>query len=264
MTVDETPVLLTLEGDVHTITLNRPERLNAIDPATHDLLERTLREADASAQSRVIVITGAGRGFCAGGDVKGMAGKTSFGESARMRVLSPGRHLVDTLLRMEKPVIAKVNGAAAGLGATIALLSDIVIMSETAKIGDRHVNVGLVAGDGSGVIWPLLIGPSRAKLFLMTGRMIEARDAERMGLIWRAVHPDTLDDEVRSLAEELAALPPYAVQATKSMVNRSLQAMSGVILDTGLAYEHLSMHTADHQEALAAWSQKRPGVYVGH
>lgn len=261
---DLKPVLLTRTGPVHVITLNRPDRLNAIDPDMHELLEQTLREADRSDDSRVIVITGAGRGFCAGGDVKGMVGKTSFGKPGRKRVLSMGRHLVDTLIRTEKPLIAMVNGVAVGLGATIALLSDVVVMARDAKIGDRHVNVGLVAGDGGAVIWPLLIGPAKAKLHLMTGRLVDAEEAERLGLIWKAVPADELDTEVMALAAEIAALPPYAVQATKSAINRALQAMSGVVLDTSLAYEHLSMHTADHQEALAAWAEKRAGTYVGH
>jgi enoyl-CoA hydratase len=160
-------------------------------------------------------------------------------------------------------VIAQVNGVAVGLGATIALLSDIVLMADDAKIGDRHVNVGLVAGDGGAVIWPLLVGPAQAKLYLMTGRMIPAAEAERIGLIAKAVPVETLAAEVEKLVQELAALPPYAVQATKSAVNRAVAANAGTVLDVALAYEHLAMHTADHQEALAAWAEKRQGEYVG-
>jgi enoyl-CoA hydratase len=260
--MDEKSVLLDRVGHVHVITLNRPERLNAVDPDMRDLLEQTIRAADRDDDSRVVVITGAGRGFCSGGDTKALKA-SSFAGAGRKRVLSPGRDLVDTIIRTEKPIIAMVNGAAVGLGATIALLCDVVLMADGATIGDRHVNVGLVAGDGGAVIWPLLIGPARAKLHLMTGRMITAADAERMGLIWKAVPADTLNAEVMALADELAALPPYAVQATKASINRSLAAASGVVLDASLAYEHMSMHTADHQEALAAWSEKRSGNYVG-
>jgi len=261
---DTSPVLLERRGAVHLITLNRPDRLNAIDPEMHELLEHTIREADRDDESRVIVITGAGRGFCAGGDVKGMVGSTSFGKPGRKRVLTAGRDLIDVLVRTEKPIIAMVNGVAAGLGATIALFCDIQFMAEEAKIGDRHVNVGLVAGDGGAAIWPLLIGPSKAKLYLMTGRLIGGTEAAALGLVTRALPADRLEAEVFALADELATLPPYAVQATKASVNRAIAASVGTTLDVSLAYEHLSMHTVDHQEALRAWSEKRPGNYVGH
>jgi enoyl-CoA hydratase len=260
---DEKSVLLSRQGAVHRITLNKPDRLNAIDPDMHVLLERTIREADADEESRVIVLAGAGRGFCSGGDTKGMVGKTSFGKPGRKRVQSLGRHLVDTMLRTEKPMIAMVNGVAAGLGATIALLCDVVFMSEQASIGDRHVNVGIVAGDGGAFVWPLLLGPAAAKYYLMTGRLIEATEAERKGLIWKAVPADELENEVMALADELAALPPYAVQATKVSVNRLVASAASVVFDASLGYEHLSMHTDDHQEALAAWAEKRRGIYRG-
>lgn len=259
----EETVLLSSEGRIGFVTLNRPERLNAINLSTHLLLAQRLREADSDPATRVVVITGAGRGFCSGGDVKDMVGNESFGVVGRSAVLSPGRDLIDTILRMEKPLIAMVNGVAVGLGATIALLADVVMMADEASIGDRHVSVGLVAGDGGAFIWPLLIGPSRAKEFLMTGRMIKGPDAERLGLISRSVPQAELRNTVLELAEELAALPPYAVQATKASVNRILSAGSGVVLDTSLAYEHLSMKTEDHQEALRARAEERPGVYFG-
>ncbi|WP_298752844.1 enoyl-CoA hydratase/isomerase family protein [uncultured Serinicoccus sp.] len=255
-------VLLESRDGVSWVTLNRPERLNAIDLDTHLLLNTTLQQADVDPDTRVIVLTGAGRGFCAGGDVKGMEGKSSFGTSS-MQVHSPGRHLINTMVSLEKPVIAMVNGVAVGLGATIALMADVVIMAEEAKIGDRHVNVGLVAGDGGAVIWPLLIGLSRAKEMLMTGRMLTGPEAASIGLISRAVPQERLQHEVTELAEELAGLPPYAVRATKLSVNRLLSAVQGTALDVSLAYEHLSMKTADHQEAISAWREGRPGVYTG-
>lgn len=248
-------------GTTTWVTLNRPDRLNAIDPDTHLQLQRALTAADVDPETRVIVLTGNGRAFCAGGDVKGMAGKDSFGDAGR--VLSTGRDLIDIILRLEKPIIAMVNGVAVGLGATIALLCDIVQMASSARIGDRHVNVGLVAGDGGSMIWPLLIGPARAKEYLMTGRLIEATDAKRMGLVSKVVPDDSLVDSVTGLAEELAALPPYAVRATKLSINKYLQQSAGQILDLSLAYEHLSMKTDDHQEALKAFTEKRSGHYTG-
>lgn len=148
MKAAEPNVLYSVVDGVATITFNRPESMNAIDADTHVLFQETLRRADCDPEVRVIVLSGAGRAFCAGGDIKGMKGKQAFGDATR--VLSVGRDLIDLLIRLEKPLIAKVNGSAVGLGATIALYCDVVCMKEDAKIGDRHVNVGLVAGDGGG------------------------------------------------------------------------------------------------------------------
>lgn len=262
---DGEAVTLQSRDRVSTLTFNRPERLNAVDPPMHRLIAQRLREADQDPATRVIVITGAGRAFCAGGDTKGMADNDRFfgRDEHRTPVLTHGRDLVDAFVRAEKPIISMVNGPAMGLGATMALLGDIVIMAEDATIADRHVNVGLVAGDGGALVWPLLIGAARAKEYLMTGRMLTGAEAARIGLVSRAVPRTDLEATVSAIAGELAALPPYAVQATKASVNRILEAVSGIVLDTSLAYEHLSMATADHQEALAAWREKRAGTYVG-
>lgn len=262
MTDTEPSVVLETDGHIARVTLNRPESMNAIDPPTNVLLQDTLRRADLDAASRVIVLTGAGRAFCAGGDVKAMRGKTVYGRADR--VLSLGRDLIDTLMRIEKPLIAQVNGPAVGLGATIALYCDIVYMATEARIGDRHVNVGLVAGDGGSAIWPLLVGPARAKELLLTGRLLGGEEAERMGVVSRAVPAAQLGDVVRELAEELAALPPYAVRATKTSINKMIQLQAAQIMDLSLAYEHLSMKQEDHQEALRAFAEKRPGSYTGH
>lgn len=258
------PVLLTARGAVSVITFNRPDRLNAVDEEMHFRIVDRLREADRDPATRVIVVTGAGRGFCAGGDVKGMAGSDRFfGRGGRTPVLTNGRDLVDAFVRAEKPVISMVNGPAIGLGATMALLGDIVVMAEEAKIADRHVNVGLVAGDGGGIVWPMLIGFARAKEYLLTGRVLSGTEAASIGLVSRAVPGEFLEETVFGIASELASLPPYAVQGTKSAVNRIIEVLSGIVLDTSLAYEHLSMATADHQEAVAAWQEKRAGNYVG-
>lgn len=252
----------TVEDNIGWITLNRPAQLNAIDLETHVLLQQTIQRADRDPANRVVVITGEGRGFCAGGDTTRM-GSGRFGSDDRHAVLSPGRHLVDTMVATEKPFIAMVNGPAVGLGATIALFCDIVVIADEAKIGDRHVNIGLVAGDGGAVIWPALIGVARAKECLMTGRLLGGAEAERIGLVSRSVPLAELRATVLALAEELAALPPYALQATKASINKHLAASSALVLDASLAYEHLSMKTEDHQEAVRARSEKRPGTFTG-
>ncbi len=258
-----TTVRLERDGPVSIITLNRPERRNAIDFDTNLLLAATLQRADEDPDTRVIVLTGEGTGFCAGGDVKGMVGSTSFGPAGRPYVFTPGRDLIKAFLRVEKPLIAMVNGAAAGLGATIALMSDVVVMADEAIIGDRHVIVGLVAGDGGAAIWPLLIGPARAKEFLMTGRFISGQEAAAMGLVSTSVPLVDLRKTVMALALEMAALPPYAVMATKAAVNRALEVAVLNVLDTSLAYEHLSMATEDHQLALRARATNSVVTYSG-
>lgn len=247
---------------VGTVTLNRPDSMNAIDADTHVALQEVLRQADYDPDARVIVLTGEGRAFCAGGDIKGMKGKTSFGDPSR--VLSVGRDLIDLLVRIETPLIAKVNGSAVGLGATIALYCDVVCMDEEARIGDRHVNVGLVAGDGGAAIWPMLVGPAKAKEMLMTGRLISGKEAEAIGLVAYALPRDELAGKVQEIANELKALPPYAVKATRASVNKLIQESTSSVLDLSLAYEHLSMKTNDHQEAVAAFMQKRQGVFHGN
>lgn len=257
-------VLLEREGKIGFITLNRPRRLNAMDGHTHELFVQRLKEADRDADSRVIVITGAGRGFCSGGDVNIMKGnRTGLADKTRPTVYSPGRDLVAAMLRVEKPVIAMVNGVAAGLGATIALFSDIVIMANEATIGDRHVNIGLVAGDGGAVIWPLLVGPARAKELLMTGRMLGGEEACRLGLVSQAVPLAQLRVAVMKQATELASLAPYAVMGTKAAVNRLVSAVSSTVLDSSLSYEHLSMKLNDHQEAVSAFLEKRIPNFTG-
>jgi enoyl-CoA hydratase len=257
----EATVLYRREGRVGVVTLNRPEKLNAIDVETHVLLDETLRRADRDVETRVTVLTGAGRGFCAGGDTSRMQG--DFQEEGRHAVHSPGRHLIHTLTNAEKPLIAMVNGPAAGLGATLALYCDIVVMADDARIGDRHVNVGLVAGDGGAVIWPLLVGVARAKEFLLTGRLIDGKEAARIGLVSRSVPLADLSKTVMELAREIAALPPYAVRASKVSVNKIVAAANDLVLDTSLALEHLSMRTADHREAVLARHERRDGVYTG-
>ncbi len=152
-------------------TMNRPERLNAIGDGLHEALEEFLREISGDPEVNAVVLTGAGRAFSSGGDVKAMAeGASSGAPRSPMRLIRGPKYLIQNFLNCDVPIIAAVNGVAVGLGATIALMCDVIFMADTARIGDTHVRVGLVAGDGGAVIWPLLVGPHRAKELLMTGR----------------------------------------------------------------------------------------------
>ena len=159
--------------------------------------------------------------------------------------------------------MAAVNGPAIGLGATLALMCDIVVASPRARIGDRHVNIGLVAGDGGALIWPLLVGINKAKELLMLGDLVEGEDLERLGIVNHLVPEDELEARSMELAQRLAAMPPYAVKATKLTVNTLMRDKLSSVFDLGLAYEHYSAKMADHREATSAWAEKRDGIFTG-
>jgi enoyl-CoA hydratase len=264
--VTDGPILISRDGNVHVITFNRPERMNALDLATHDLLVETLQRVDRDPHSRAVLVTGSGRAFCAGGDLKAAQdrGGAYLGDLVgRPWVHSHGREIIHAVLSMDKPTVAMVNGAAAGLGANLALLMDAAVIDEDAIIGDTHVRAGLVAGDGAAVIWPLLVGPNRAKEFLMTSRMLDGRDAARIGLVNAAVPKGDLRERAFALAHQFADQAPYAAMATKAIINQYLWMMANLTLDIGLAWEHLSQQMPDCQEAIRAWNERRPAVFTG-
>jgi len=246
MSDDTELVRLRHEDRVSTVTFNRPTILNALDAAASYALMDRLREADAEPTTGAIVLTGAGRAFSAGGDVRNM------GKAQDNPVNHRDWHLAHTMLSIEKPVVAMVNGPAIGLGLTIALLCDCVFAAEDAKLGDTHVNYGLVAGDGCAITLPLLIGPHRAKELLLSGRVFTGAEAERMGIVNRAIPAADLERETYAFAAHLASQPPFATRATKMVVNRYLRTMMHDVLDAALGWERLSMQLPEHREALKA------------
>jgi enoyl-CoA hydratase len=236
-------------------TLQRPEKLNAVDGRLHHELSRLPREADDDPDVRVLVVTGAGRSFCAGGDFSPDAVPLgSFG----VPLVEEGRRIVDGLLECRKPVVAAVNGYAMGLGATIALLCDIVIAGRSAVFADTHVHLGLGAGDGGQLIWPMLIGPNKAKYFLMTGDRVDATEAERIGLVNFVVDDDQTLDRALAIATRLAAGPAQAISASKQAVNAWMRTVSATVLPLSLALEEACFGTDDQREAVAAFNEKRP------
>jgi enoyl-CoA hydratase len=171
--------------------------------------------------------------------------------------------LIWDLLDVEIPIVAALNGHAMGLGASIALLCDVIFMAETATVGAPHVRVGIVAGDGGTAIWPLAVGPARAKQYLLTGDPLTAAEAERIGLVNRVVPAADLDREAMAFAERLAAGAPLAVRYTKLAVNKLVKDALNVAFDTSTALELVTFQSEDHQEALAALREKRPPVFKG-
>ena len=259
---DYKTLLFTRRGRVLEITMNRPEKLNAVDEVMHAELARVFVEASNDSNCDIVVLTGAGRAFSAGGDIDWMQrmidDPASFEKTAR-----EGKQIVFSLLDCEKPVIAKINGHATGLGATIALFCDVIFASDKAKIGDPHVCVGFVAGDGGAVIWPQLIGYARAKEFLMTGDLMTAEEAAKIGLINHAVPAADLDARVVEFADRLAAGATKAIRWSKMSTNIGLKQLAHSIMDASLAYEAMSNVSADHQEAVNAFREKRAPKFTG-
>ena len=244
-------ILVRHEGEISTITFNRPDRLNALDPATLLEFMDIIHEEDLDTGTKAIVLTGAGRAFTAGGDIK------SFGSMPDHRVNRRGWHLVYRMLEVEKPIVAMVNGPAMGFGLTIALLSDLIIAADDAVLGDPHVELGAVAGDGVAIVLPLLIGPHRAKELLLTGRKVTGTQAAELGMINHAVPAEELESVAYALANELAAQPTYAVRATKMVVNRYVRWMAGQVLDVALAYEEISRGLPEYREAVDRWKTRQ-------
>ncbi len=248
-----------IEDRVAIVRLNRPEKRNAINFALHEGLEKLWRPLGTDPDVGAIVLTGEGKTFCAGGDMVGFY-PSDPGPFDKLR--GP-KNLVHEMVNCEAPVIAAVNGVAAGLGATIALLSDIIYMADDARIGDTHVKMGLVAGDGGAAIWPLLIGLHRAKELLMGGELVTGVAAAEMGLVNYSVPSADLLDRAVAHARKLAAGPAVAIRWTKMTLNQHLRNSVNLTLDAGLAVEMLSVETDDAREAGAAFVEKREPKFRG-
>jgi len=242
------------------VSFNRPESLNAINAALHTELSRIFADIAQDHETEVVVLTGKGRAFCAGGDIKWFQDMTPPQLDA---LFAEARKIIIDMLEVEQPIIAAVNGAATGLGATLALFSDVIFAAENAKIGDPHVRVGVVAGDGGAVIWPWLVGAARAKEFLMTGDIISATEAERIGLINHVVSADKLMETAMTFATRLANGPTKAIRWTKVSVNKILRDTANLVLDTSLALEKQCFVTEDHKEAIRAFTEKREPKFQG-
>ena len=247
----ETIRIDTRDDGVAIATLNRPEKLNAVNARMHTELSTLPYDFDEDPRAKVLVITGEGRAFCAGGDFSG--GSPPDGANMMLE----GRRIVDHILECRKPILAAVNGYAMGLGATVALLCDVVVAGRSAVFADTHVKMGIGAGDGGQLIWPLLMGVNRAKYFLMTGDRLKADEAERLGLVNFVVDDDQLQAKSLEVAGKLAAGPLQAIIASKVPLNQWIRAQSAQILPLSLAMEDANMHSADAREAQRAFVEKR-------
>jgi enoyl-CoA hydratase len=260
-------IIIDKDDGIALLTLNRPAKLNAVNARLHSELSMLFADIQADHEVLAAVITGAGRGFCSGGDFSSTSGlDLSPRNPQQWTGLNMGqetRRIIDTALSLEKPLIAAVNGPAAGLGATIALLCDIIVIGRTARIGDPHAKMGLTAGDGGAFLWPLAIGVHKAKWMLMTGDLIDGEEAARIGLVNKVVDDDQVVNEAKNMARRLAAGAPYAVQSSKIAVNNIIRLFATTVLPASIPMEEVSIQTRDHEEAVKAFQEKRPAKFIG-
>jgi enoyl-CoA hydratase len=243
-------------GDVLRVTFANPRNgLNAIDEQMHSELARLFDDLRLEEDARAVVLTGSGRAFSAGGDL-GWISDLKPGDLDHLR--REAKQLIWSLLDVELPIVAAINGPAIGLGATVALLCDVIYMAETASLADPHVRVGIVAGDGGVVAWPLAIGPARAKRYLLTGDALTAHEAHEVGLVNTVVADSALQQEALAFAQRLAAAAPLAVRYTKLAVNQLVKQAMVTAFDYSTALELVTFLSADHAEALRALRTKEP------
>ena len=249
------------------VTIDHPKSaMNAVDELLHRELAELFRylavgEGELIAGARAIVLTGNGPAFSAGGDMSWFPQLNSPDRLNRLR--REGKQIIWDQLDIEPPIICALNGPAVGLGASIALMCDVIVMADTATLIDPHVKVGLVAGDGGAAIWPLLVGPLAAKRHLMLGLPLGADEALRLGIAAEVCDRADVVKSARQWADDLAAQPPFAVQGTKISINQQIKQALLTSFDVSMALEMTCFHTDDHAEAVAAFVDKRAPRYTG-
>ena len=249
-------------GAVTTLTLNRPEARNALDIVMRRELVAALDEVEADEAARVLVLTGAGGHFCSGGDVKTMREKRYTAAEGRARVELLNL-MVRRLVDFPKPTIAMVDGYAVGAGSNLALCCDLIVASERAKFGELFWKIGLVPDGGGTWLLPRVVGLARAKELIFTADVIDAAEAERIGLVNRVVPAAALEATTHALAEKIAGGPPAVLKMAKHMVNRAATSDLAAALDLEAFSQGMAISAEDHQEGLAAFFEKRAPRFTG-
>ncbi|MFK0217397.1 enoyl-CoA hydratase/isomerase family protein [Streptomyces vinaceus] len=258
-------VLHRVESGVSWITLNRPQAMNAVTWDQRERVIALLAEASADPGVRAVVVTATGKGFCAGADLRGAPAAPAeriAGDVARMIKLGAQR-LITAVLDCEKPVLAAVNGTAAGIGAHLALACDLVIAAESARFIEVFVRRGLVPDGGGAYLLPRLVGPQKAKELMFFGDAVPAAEAERLGLVNRVVPDPELEATARAWAERLAQGPTRALALTKQLVNASLDGDRAAALAAEATAQEINMTTADANEGVASFVERRSPKYLG-
>lgn len=243
------------DNGVLVVTINRPEVMNATNGRLHWELTQIWGTIAADDETNVVVVTGAGKAFSAGGDLTWIEGVVGKPDGIR-KIQKEAADIVFNMLALEKPVITAINGVAVGAGLAVALMADISVMSETAKITDGHVKLGVGAGDHAAIIWPILCGMAKAKYYLMTAEFINGVEAERMGLVSLSAPQDEVLPKAMGIADKLAAGSQPAIRGTKSTLNGWMQ-MAAPIFENSLRMEMLCFLGEDAVEGVAAVKEKR-------
>jgi len=254
-------IILERKDGIATLTLNRPEKLNALNRKMAEELESAVVEIVKDRDVRALVITGAGRAFCSGADVGDLAQAAAPIETRYWTQMA--HRLILSLTDLEKPVIAKVNGVAVGFGCSLALSADIIIASENAQFSLIFSRIGLIPDGGSLFHLPRLVGPAKAKELIFTAKMVDAKEAERIGLINKAVPADELDNEVNTLAKQLAEGPTVAFGIAKKIINKGLSMDLNSVLECEAFGQTIAGTTEDAQEGVIAFLEKRKPKFKG-
>ena len=254
------------EGNIAILTLNRPDKLNALTTAMWQGLLQAIQTIQGDDDVRALILTGMGRAFSAGSDVSDRLEKRISGvkmEETRKDLLEPVGYLAFVMQSLDKPAIAAINGTAVGAGLSLALLCDIRIASETARFGAAWVKMGLIADVGATYTLPRVVGTDKALEMMATGEMIDAEEAARIGLVTEVVPSDDLMKKVRDLASKIASNPPVAVELMKRAVYKGLRNDLLTQLDFETYAQNVCRHTEDHKEAVKAFLEKRKPSFIG-
>lgn len=241
------------------LTLNNPERMNALDACGHAELADVWKEIDSDPEISAVILRGAGRAFSAGGDFE-MIQEMLDGFAARARVWREARDLVYNIINCSKPIVSAIHGPAVGAGLVAALLADISIAAKSARIVDGHTRLGVAAGDHAAIVWPLLCGMAKAKYHLLLCEPVNGEQAEAMGLVSLCVEEADLESKSLEIAQRLARGAPSAIRWTKYALNNWLR-QAGPIFDTSLALEFMGFSGPEAEEGLASFREKRPPVF---
>ncbi len=252
-------ILFDQQNHIARITLNIPEKMNALDLDMRVELLKAFRQISDDDSVKVVVLTGSGKAFSSGGDIRTMEGLTSVATRVRLK---KGQRLIKAMFELEKPIIGAINGVAAGAGVSLALACDILIASEQARLGLSFVRIGATPDLGSYYFWPLRVGVARAKELMFTGDMIDAREAERMGVVNRVVSPEKLEEEVSSLATRLVNGPSQSYAMIKAALNRWPASLES-FFEMESTMQAVAFSSEDFDEGRRAFLEKRKAVFHG-
>jgi enoyl-CoA hydratase len=241
------------------VTINRPEVLNAANARLHWEFGQIWRTVDADPKTRVVVVTGAGKAFSAGGDL-GLIDDMAGNPEALSRTMREASDIVYNMINLDKPVVSAINGVAVGAGLVVALMADVSVIADDARFTDGHTRLGVVAGDHAAILWPLLCGMAKAKYYLLTADFIDGKEAERIGLVSMSVPADQLMAKAFDIADRLGRGSQHSIRWTKRALNNWLR-QAGPIFDQSLALEMLSFTYPDVREGAKAIREKRAPAF---